>query len=323
MFLLNLPRPQPLHFSREISQKGEDPASPQVYAFVLILACCGGALHAIAMAIRKKYGEGIEKYWLEWRWWVGCIVDACAGLMIWPAMPYVSVQIFAPLIVVVQLGTSYILGLVCFKEKCILAHNVGLACAVLGVVGVSLSTSHQAANFTIAEFWAGWVSMRFIITNLVIASILSVCFFSVHRSSFWAMLSAALEGMQYICSRSIVDSIFERGTSFILQPPVFAAIVIKSLCILGILHFSQLGLESDLSRFAGIYLVSCTLFMCIYGSAFFGDAMPFSFMFCASAFFTVAGIWLLNQKKKEDPEGKGDAAAKEIAVEGNPQDAIA
>lgn len=309
----------PLEFwthSAHIVGDESDPASPAVYALVLVIACCGGILHGVAMAIKKKYGEGIEKYWLEWRWWVGNITDACAGVMIWPAMPYVSVQIFAPLIIVVQLGTSYLLGLFMFKEKCILLHNVGLACAVIGVVGVSFSTSHQAANFTIEQFWAGWLNTRFITTMLVIIAGLTGSFFAVSRVTFWAMLAASFEGIQYICSRAIVDSLFQLELGFIKQPAVLAAFAIKGMCILGIIHTQQLGLESDLSRFAGIYLVSCVMLMCICGAAFFGDEMPFNFLFVASALFTLAGIWLLNQKEDDDK----DEPAKAIAVVGEPGD---
>lgn len=290
-----------------------------VYVLVLSIAMCGGCLHGIAMAIRKKYGEGIEKYWLEWKWWAGTILDGFAGFMIWPAMPYVSVQIFAPMIIVIQLGTSYILGLVVFGEKCIMRHNIGVASAAIGVIGVSLSTSHEASEFSIDDFMAGWVTTRFILTNLVLAAGLAVAFPLVHRSTFWALLAAFCEGIQYICSRSIVDSIFDHMHEFISKPVVYVAFVIKFFCIVGIIHFQQLGLESDLSRFAGIYLVGCVLFTCIEGAAYFGDEMPQTIAFHASAFCTLAGIWLLNQRDEVDE--KDDKTAQD--VEGNPQDAIA
>lgn len=290
-----------------------------VYVLVLSIAMCGGCLHGIAMAIRKKYGEGIEKYWLEWKWWAGTILDGFAGFMIWPAMPYVSVQIFAPLIIVIQLGTSYILGLFVFGEKCIMRHNIGVASAAIGVIGISLSTSHEASEFSIDDFFAGWVTTRFIVTNLVLAAGLAIAFPLLHRSTFWALLAAACEGIQYICSRSIVDSIFDHMHEFVNKPAVYAAFIIKFMCIVGIIHFQQLGLESDLSRFAGIYLVGCTLFTCIEGAAYFGDEMPQTIAFHAAAFCTLAGIWLLNQRDEvEEPDGK---SAQD--VEGNPQDAIA
>jgi len=318
MMLLRHPsRTFPLEFLEQATDlSSEHRLGAHVYVLVLTMACVGAACHGVAMAIRKKYGEGHEKYWLEWRWWVGTILDGVAGMLIWPAMPFVSVQIFAPLVIVVQLGTSYILGLLIFNEKFALHHNIGFIFAVAGVIGVSMSTSHEAANFTIAQFWAAWVSVRFIITTVIILLALSGCFAMMERSTFWALCAAFLEGIQYICSRSIVDSIFEERMSFILQPAVFAAIALKVLCIVGIIHTSQLGLEANLSKFAGIYLCGCVFFMCIYGSAFFGDAMPINFVFFASAFFTLTGIWLLNQSEdilQKDMEGSKD-------LTGNPQE---
>merc|ERR1719359_1338248 len=60
------------------------------------------------MALRKFYGQGHENFWLEWRWWIGAIVDGIAGCLIWPAMPYLTVDILAPLVIVVQLSSSYL-----------------------------------------------------------------------------------------------------------------------------------------------------------------------------------------------------------------------
>jgi len=315
MFLLRIPQLQLWAETSDILSRHL--ISNYVYTLVLLLGCVGGALHGCAMAIRKKYGEGIEKYWLEWKWWAGTILDGFAGFCIWPAMPYVPVHLFAPLIIVIQLGTSYILGLIMFGEKCIMKHNIGVACAAAGIIGVSLSTNHAAAHFSIDEFWAGWVTPRFIMTNLVIAALLGVSFPLVHRSSFWALMAAGCEGIQYICSRAIVDSIFDHMHEFVSKPAVYVAFIIKGLCILGILHFQQLGLESDLSKFAGIYLVGCTLFTCIEGAAYFGDEMPMTFPFFASAFLTLTGIWLLNQRDEDEKDGKG---VKD--VEGNPQDPV-
>jgi len=327
MFLLTL-RPAQLELWAHSNDpgSGDEPVSKWVYVFVLTLAMCGGALHGIAMALRKKYGEGIEKYWLEPGWWVGTIADGFAGWMIWPAMPFVSVQILVPLIIVLQLGSSYILGLFLFHEPCLLNRNLGLACAFAGVIGVSLSTSHQASHFSIGEFWAGWVTTRFLATSVIILIILTGCFKFIHRSSFWALVAAACEGIQYICSRSIVDSIFERGVDFIFKLAVLAAIAIKICCILGILHSQQLGFnnKADLSQFAGIYLIGCTVFTCVYGWAFFGDAMPYginlgSFSFVISFCLTSAGIWLLNQSAvvQDVEDDLGDAKTK-FDVEGKP-----
>jgi len=267
-----------------------------MYAMLLGIACLGGFGHGVAMAIKKKFGEGIEKYWLEWKWWVGNILDALSGICIWPAMPYVSVQIFVPLIIVIQLATSYVLGLLVFKERCQMRRNLGMSLAALGVIGISYSTSHEAADFTIAQFWAGWVNTRFVTVNLALVGLLALGFPVLDRTTFWALCAAASEGIQYICSRAIVDSVYDHMHEALAQPAVLAAFVIKGMCILSIIHCQQLGLESDLSRFAGMYLVACVMFTCVEGWAFFGDALPLSLTFAASAFFTLSGIWLLNQK---------------------------
>jgi len=275
-------------------------------------------MHGLAMALKKKYGEGHDKYWLEWKWWVGNITDGCAGCLIWPAMPFVSVHILVPLIIVTQLCTSYVLGLVMFQEKNVMLHNLGLFCAAAGVVGVSLSTSHEASNFAIADFWASCLAPRFIMLNLVVVVTLSGCFVLVNRCTFWALVAASFEGMQYICSRSIVDSIFDHQLEFFTHPAVLVAIGVKAMCIVGIIHSQQLGLDADLSRFAGIYLVSCVLVTCMYGVGFFGDSMPLSLGFAASATSTLAGIYFLNQNPGDDVAS--EKVPKEEAA-GNHQDA--
>jgi len=186
--------------------------------------------------------------------------------------------------------------MIVFRERCALNHNLGLAFAVVGVIGISLSTSHRAAAFPMQEFFTAWMSIRFSVANLLALGLLVGTYFFAYQSTFFALLSAVLEGLQYICSRTIVASLFKYKLLFFEHPAILAAVGIKVGCILGILHFQQQGLESDLSRFAGIFLVSCTLFTCIYGTAFFGEEVPSSFMFAASAFFTLGGIWLLNYR---------------------------
>lgn len=266
-----------------------------IYYAVLALACCGGALHGAAMALRKSGGDGQNHYYLEWRWWLGTVTDAIAGAMIWPAMPLVSVQILVPLIIVVQLGASYIFGLLFFEEKCVLRTNLGLAVAAAGIIGVSLTTDPEAADFSMSDFESRWVSMHFMAANVIVLLTIAASFGTLHRSTAWALAAAALEGIQYICSRSLVDSVFEFHSNVFAQPIVFAVIGLKITCILFILHFQQLGLAGDLSRFAAIYLASCTLFICTYGVVFFGDKIGISFGFVASALLTLGGIWLLNQ----------------------------
>lgn len=294
------------------STGGQDQrVSDWVILLVLICAGCGGCLHGIAMALRKKYGEGHEKYWLEWRWWAAVVTDGVAGALIWPAMPFVSVQILMPMVVVIQLGTSYILGSLLFQERLSWHGNAGLMCSVLGVVGLCLSTSHIAAPMKVEDFWDAWVAVEFLIANAVCCMIVGGSFVACHRSTSWAISCAVLEGLQYLCSRTMASVIYEGVWDTARSRVLVAAVVLKALCILGIVHFSQLGLESDLSRFAGIYLVGCTLAICAYGSVFFGDLAQLTLPFMASAFSTLAGIWLLN---KDMQGAEGDTKIKD-----NPQ----
>lgn len=287
--------------------------SSSVLALVLASAIVGGTLHGAAMALRKYYGEGHAQYWLQWRWWIGALCDAVAGCMIWPAMPIVAVQILAPLVIVVQLGSSYLLGMFMFEEKSSLPHSVGLALAVTGVIGISQSTVHQAALFPITQFWSAWATPHLFIANSIAFVMLAGSSAFGHPSTFWALAAAICEGLQYICSRTIVESILDFKFTFLKQPATMAALCVKVCCIVLSLHFQQQGLRSDLSRFAGIFLVSCTLMMCIYGTAFFGEELHTSLVFIASSMLTLVGIWLLNQSAEiQASEDEHSAPLKDV-----------
>lgn len=316
MLLLSLHQPS-FQLAESLTQQPRH-VSSFVYVLVIISACSGGALHGVAMALRKYYGKGHEQYWLQWRWWTGTIADAVAGLLIWPAMPFVPVAMLAPLIIVTQLGSSYLLGLFVFNEKFTVPHSVGLVLAVVGVIGVSMSTPHHTAAFSMDDFWTAWLTPRFLMANFIACALLLGSFTLGHRTTFWAIAAAVVEGVQYICSRTIVDSIVDFEFNFLMQPAVLAAFCIKGGCIPLILHFQQQGLESDLSSFAGIFLVSCTLFMCIYGTAFFGEEIQSSVTFIASSFFTLSGIWLLNQI--EEAKASDDESNKPPIVAGSKSD---
>jgi multidrug transporter EmrE-like cation transporter len=265
------------------------------YAIVVIMACIGASLHGVAMALRKRFGayhEGFE-FWGEWRWWTGAVLDGVAGCLIWPAMPYVPVELFAPLIIVIQLGSSCAIGIGYFKEKTSWYHCVGVICAVVGVTGISLSEPRRAAPFRIDHFWSAWVSGRVLVVDCVAVSLLIGSRAFAQPVTFWAISSSILEGFQYICSRIIMDAMVTLKLNF-MTPTVVAAGCMKVCFGLTGLHFQQSGLKSDLSSFAGMFLVGCALFMCVYGTSFFGDELHASGKFSASVSITLAGIWLLN-----------------------------
>merc|ERR1719195_1294519 len=121
--------------------------------------------------------------------------------------------------------------------------------------------------------------------------------------AFWALTGGFLEGLQYLCSRTLADAIYESRQVDLTAKylPVFLTVfflgALKVFCIVSILHSQQLGMASNLSRFAGIYLVACTIFICSLGAAMFGDNLELTPIFMASMFFTLAGIGLLSQEE--------------------------
>mmetsp|Transcript_26802 Transcript_26802/g.47369 ORF Transcript_26802/g.47369 Transcript_26802/m.47369 type:complete len:343 (+) Transcript_26802:84-1112(+) len=286
-----------------------DPISNAMYATVVTLACIGAALHGVAMALRKHFGAGHEgfEFWAEWRWWTGAVLDGVAGCLIWPAMPYVPVELFVPLIIVIQLGSSCAIGMLYFKEKNSWYHCVGVICAVIGVIGISLSEPCHATPFEIRQFWSAWVSRRVLLIDCVAASLLIGSHAFAQPVTFWAISSSILEGWQYICSRTIMDSIVTLEWNF-MTPTIVAAGCMKVCFGLTGLHFQQSGLKSDLSSFAGMFLVSCTLSMCVYGTSFFGDELRASVVFSASASITLVGIWLLNLNEERRVSLRSESA---------------
>lgn len=284
--------------------------------FVLVIAsaCVGAVLHGVAMALRKVYGQGSDNFWLEWRWWAAVILDGVGGCMVWPAMPFLTVDIIAPLVIIVQLSSSYLIGLAFFKEKCNMQYNIGLAFAVIGVIGISVSTPHHADVFSLNDFWTAWVTPKFLSVIAFAFALLLGSFALAHRSTFWALAAAIAEGIQYIVSRILVDCMIYFEIGFLTKPAVLVAFLTKGSCILMSLEFQQRGLESDLSRFAGIYLVGCTFFMCLFGTVFFGESVSLYFTFAISSCFTLSGIWLMNSAENAVEDKVGESPCKDEDV---------
>jgi hypothetical protein len=324
MHWINLHEPySQLQITEEDLMPKADPISDAGYAIVVILACIGAALHGVAMALRKRFGAGHDgfEFWGQWRWWTGAVLDGVAGCLIWPAMPYVPVELFTPLIIVIQLGSSCAIGGAYFKEKTSWYHRVGVICAVLGVIGIGLSEPRRAAPFEINHFWSAWVSRRVLVVDCVAASLLIGSRAFAQPVTFWAISSSILEGWQYICSRTIMDSMVTLKWNF-LTPTVAAAGCMKVCFGLTGLHFQQSGLQSDLSSFAGMFLVGCTLFMCVYGTSFFGDELRASGKFSASASITLAGIWLLNLNEERREKLGSESAKSSSAAEIQDDDSV-
>lgn len=284
--------------------KSQEEQSPEwVIYTALFLAGVGGILHGIAMAMKKHWGQGIEKYWLEWKWWVGFVTDGFAGFLIWPAMPIVSVQVLMPLVIVCQVVASYIIGLRFFGEPGTNRSHSGVICAIIGVVGLTLNEVAQATSYKISDFWVTWLREQMMYATALSGLVLFMAWLCMNRATVWAIIAGALEGIQFITSRALMDAWFQFGFFGALIGPenftVWLVIALKISCVVGIIHTSQLGIEASMSRFAGIYLIASTIFICVYGATYFGDEVKMNVFFWVSAAATLIGIWLLDDSERQ------------------------
>lgn len=272
----------------------------------LSLVLSGGALHAVAMCMRKYFGEGHRTYWLQWRWWLGVICDGVAGALLWPAMPVITVQLLVPMCTVTQLSVGYLLGLIVFKEQATLENHAGLCFAILGVVGLGV-TGQKIATAPGELSLAQWVQPAFLkALACCLAALFGTFALEMPRATSWAIAAGLAEAVQFLASRSLADVLMHSGldlqgaTSLRL---VVTLVAVKLLSIVVSLHCQQLGFKAQLSRFVGIFLVSTNLLTVLLGLAFFADKVAVTVGFLSSSFATLAGIWLLNSVCQKDGEG--------------------
>jgi len=244
------------------------------------------------MGLRKYYGEGHARYWLQWKWWIGALCDGIAGLMIWPIMPILCVEIMVPMVTVVQLSVGYLLGIFAFKEKATGWNHLGLLCAITGVVGLGLTSPMRASSFVSGSMLAHFLRPSFLIALLACVLLLGAANVCCRRPTFWASIVGLLEAIQFLCSRCLANALMHQSLYSVTD--IAATVAIKGVCIVLILHCQQLGLEEDLSHFVGVYMVGTNFLTCILGATFFDDKVLMSPGFMLSASATLAGIWLLN-----------------------------
>jgi len=267
---------------------GHTDAGTLLWAAALVLT--GGALHGIAMALRKFFGQGHCDYWKQWRWWSGVLCDAIGGLCIWPAMPVLAAQVLMPMATVCQLVVAYSLALAFFREHVAVVNHLGLVLAVAGVVGISASSPIHAAPEASAERWE---QPRFLCVFLLCAG-LAVGSFALKASFRWALATAFCEAVQFLTSRTIAGAFENWGTEEQSAVSLLCAAALKATCIICIMHFQQMGMEEELSRFVGTFMVATNLLTVVMSLSFFGDQVRLSALFLGSAALTLLGIWLLN-----------------------------
>lgn len=272
--------------------------SQHILHLCLLSAAIGGVLHAVAMAMKKYWGGGVDKYWLEGKWWIGFCVDLLGGLMIWPAMPIVSVQILTPLVVVVQTLSTYAFGVCFFKEAPTHRSNAGVAFGIAGAIGLSHVHTMAPPKFAVTNYWQQWLRQEILITLAASAVIIGVAMALRLSSTLWAIVGGFLEGIQFTTSRALADAavVGYWYPCFFKGATCWGIALLKVSCGVGIVHASQLGLATDLSRFAAKYLVASSIFSCWFGAAYFGDHVDLTITLFLSVLSTLIGIWLLSEK---------------------------
>eukprot|EP00931_Biecheleriopsis_adriatica_P024106 TRINITY_DN15102_c0_g1_i1.p1 TRINITY_DN15102_c0_g1~~TRINITY_DN15102_c0_g1_i1.p1 ORF type:complete len:358 (+),score=61.52 TRINITY_DN15102_c0_g1_i1:230-1303(+) len=305
--------PQPLVNAFCIFTGAESGDDDTAVLISLLLVLSSGALHAVAMAMRKYYGEGHRSYWLNCQWWLGVICDGLAGMVVWPAMPVISVQLLVPVCTVVQLSVGYLLGIFMFKEQVAMANHAGLCLAGIGVVGLGFSGENLATDSELSL--AQWVQPSFLKAfACCLAVVLGTFALNMPRAASWAMAAGLAEAVQFLASRSLADVVMRlrSGVQPVSLPLLVPLVVIKIFSIIGSLHCQQVGFKGQLSRFVGIFLVLTNLLTVVLGLSFFADKVTISVGFLSSAFVTLAGIWLLNKDESTDKELQdGDSASME------------
>lgn len=264
----------------------------------LLAGASGGIFHATSMAVKKKWGDGVERYWLEKMWWSGVFVDLVGGLLIEPAMPFVSVQILMPVVIVSQALSSYAFGMLLFNEPVTLRSGAGVVFGMAGVSGLCLIHTNAPSRFMLDSYWWQWLQRDSLCSLAASAVIMVICVFSRSQSTLWATVAGFIEGVHFTTSRALADGIFlGDGLGSCLKSTTWWDIVIlKIVCIVAITHACQLGLATDLSRFAAKYLVASSAFTVWFGAAFFGDRLDLTLAFFSSVSSTLVGVWLLSEK---------------------------
>jgi len=286
----------------------------------LLFACLGlgGVLHGIGMAVRKHAGSG-RSTWeslAQWQWWTGALVDAVGGALILPAMPHISVNLIVPCVTVLQLGVAYCVGCYYLKEPTSTSSHAGLVLAIMGVIGLSVSSPPRAGDFSMDSFLGRWVQTPFLVASGVCVATIVGAYFLAHRSTFWALCAAAMEAVQFICSRALVGTAL---TGEIAQAGMIVAAVTKCFCLVVILIFQHWGFQSDLSRFSGVFLAGGVFLICTLGTIYFGDAVVLSKTFLISSASTLIGILLLSEAAPGEDEAQTLQAAE--SREAQPQQA--
>lgn len=271
------------------------------------LACAGGGLHGVALGVRKRSCSGDTSWWTQCLWWLSFLCDGWASLLIWPAMPIISVELLMPMVLVPQLVVSYAIGCLFMGDAPSARRQTGIAFSIIGTLGLGMSTPVKAEHFDIDTFWFRCQQTNFLLANACCGCLIIFAFLGADKSHGWACLAAFGEAMQYILTRAIAKVFFGGGAD-LSNPTILCVFLAKSLFFLLIIGCQQCGLSASkgLSSFSGVYLMATVLLTCTQGAVFFGDPIVLSEAFVISAMGTAVGMSLLIQPDAAGPAKEDD-----------------
>eukprot|EP00441_Pelagodinium_beii_P027322 CAMPEP_0197668730 /NCGR_PEP_ID=MMETSP1338-20131121/70143_1 /TAXON_ID=43686 ORGANISM="Pelagodinium beii, Strain RCC1491" /NCGR_SAMPLE_ID=MMETSP1338 /ASSEMBLY_ACC=CAM_ASM_000754 /LENGTH=266 /DNA_ID=CAMNT_0043248181 /DNA_START=120 /DNA_END=920 /DNA_ORIENTATION=- len=250
------------------------------------------------MALRKQGGSLEERYWLNWRWFTGVLLDGIAGILFMAVVPFAPTIILLPVIAISNMSSGYLIGLFCFGEPKSWRGCLGLFFSAVAII----SLAGQAVEGTGPEviklsFFESAVQLDFLFVNLIVFLVLVATYLSSDPSMFFMLLAAYSDGLQFLTTRTLSNAVLQ-GT--VLTPTMWFVGGLKCLLIIVNLHCQQLALAQNLSRFAATYPLATAMLPMSLGTAFFGEHLKATFelgLAVAAAFF---GLVLLSEAPKQN-----------------------
>ncbi|CAE7362944.1 unnamed protein product [Symbiodinium natans] len=246
-----------------------DMPSPESWAF--LGAAVAGCLHAVAMALRKKFGQ-VTPYYSEPRWWLGVLTDGLAGLVFSLLTPLLAVEILLLTTCASQLACAYVLGLYMFNEPGNMWQRLGFGLTCTSVLLLSFSKQEKASPTT--HFWSMWLQPHFFLVLVSWVVVAGVCFVMISDKNGYAVLAAYVDGIQFLFTRAISQNILQ---GFHMDASFWEFGACKAACVLAVLHLQQCALADD--NFVGFKSIGTVLPVLqnlttvTLGATFFGDVV--------------------------------------------------
>ena len=259
-------------------------------------ATVAGCLHALAMALRKKFGHGTQHYYREPRWWIGVVTDGLAGLVFSLVTPFLAVEILLLTTSASQLACAYVLGLYMFNEHGNMWQRVGFGLTATSVILLSFSKQEKASPAT--HFWPMWLQPHFLLANGGWLLVAGFCFAIISDKNGYAVFAAYMDGVQFLFTRQLSQNLEGPG-GLHMDAQFWEFVACKAFCVISVLHLQQCALAED--NFSGFKSIGTVLPLlqnlttCSLGATFFGDTVKVTVPVVCALSLAPVGMWLLAQ----------------------------